>query len=83
VIESVFLALVGGAIGCLLAMPMNGFSTGTGQTQSFSEIAFAFRITPQIVTSGMVLAALLGLIGGLLPAVRASRLPITTALREA
>ena len=83
VIESVFLALVGGAIGCLLAMPMNGFSTGTGQTQSFSEIAFAFRITPQIVMSGMALAALLGLIGGLLPALRASRLPITTALREA
>jgi putative ABC transport system permease protein len=83
VIESVCLALVGGAIGCLLAMPMNGFSTGTGQTQSFSEIAFAFRITPQIVTSGMTLAALLGLIGGLLPALRASRLPITTALREA
>jgi len=83
VIESVFLALVGGAIGCLLAMPMNGFSTGTGQTQSFSEIAFAFRITPQIVVSGMLLAALLGLIGGLLPALRASRLPITTALREA
>jgi ABC-type lipoprotein release transport system permease subunit len=83
VIESVFLALIGGAIGCLLAMPMNGFSTGTGQTQSFSEIAFAFRITPQIVTSGMLLAALLGLIGGLLPALRASRLPITTALREA
>ncbi|HJS59119.1 MAG TPA: FtsX-like permease family protein [Vicinamibacteria bacterium] len=83
VLESVFLALVGGAIGCLLAMPMNGFSTGTGQTQSFSEIAFAFRITPQIVMSGMLLAALLGLIGGLLPALRASRLPITAALREA
>ena len=83
VIESVCLALVGGAIGCALAFPMNGFSTGTGQTQSFSEIAFAFRITPEIVTTGMVLAALLGLVGGLLPALRASRLPITTALREA
>ena len=45
-IESVILALIGGAIGCLLAFPMNGFSTGTGQTQSFSEIAFNFRITP-------------------------------------
>ncbi len=83
VLESVFLALVGGAVGCVLALPMNGFSTGTGQTQSFSEIAFAFRITPQIVISGMILAALLGLVGGLLPALRASRLPITTALREA
>ena len=44
-----------GAIGCLLAFPMNGFSTGTGQTQSFSEIAFAFRITPGIVVVGIVL----------------------------
>jgi putative ABC transport system permease protein len=83
VLESVFLALIGGAIGCLLAFPMNGFSTGTGQTQSFSEIAFAFRVTPGILASGMALAAILGLIGGLLPASRASRLPITTALREA
>jgi ABC-type antimicrobial peptide transport system permease subunit len=83
VVESVFLALVGGAVGCLLAFPMNGFSTGTGQTQSFSEIAFAFRITPQIVTFGIVFAAVMGLVGGLLPAFRAARLPITTALREA
>ena len=56
-IESVILAVVGGAIGCLLAFPMNGFSTGTGQTQSFSEIAFAFRITPEIVATGMIFAA--------------------------
>jgi ABC-type lipoprotein release transport system permease subunit len=83
VIESVFLALIGGAIGCALAFPMHGFSTGTGQTQSFSEIAFAFRITPQIVVTGMLLAAALGFVGGLLPALRASRLPITMALREA
>jgi putative ABC transport system permease protein len=83
VVESVFLAIVGGAIGCLLAFPMNGFSTGTGQTQSFSEIAFAFRITPEIVASGMTFAALMGLVGGFLPALRAARLPITSSLREA
>jgi putative ABC transport system permease protein len=83
VMESVFLALVGGAVGCLLAFPMNGFSTGTGQTQSFSEIAFAFRITPGIVMAGMGFALAMGVIGGLLPAVRAARLPITSALREA
>ena len=50
---------------------MNGFSTGTGQTQSFSEIAFAFRITPGIAMSGLGFAALMGLVGGLLPALRA------------
>jgi putative ABC transport system permease protein len=83
VLESVFLALVAGVIGCLLAFPMNGFSTGTGQTQSFSEIAFAFRITPGIVAFGMVFALIMGLLGGLLPAWRGARLPITTALREA
>jgi putative ABC transport system permease protein len=82
-IESVILAVVGGAVGCLLAFPMNGFSTGTGQTQSFSEIAFAFRITPGIVAVGMAFAVLMGLLGGLLPALRGSRMPITSALRQA
>jgi putative ABC transport system permease protein len=82
-IESVILAVIGGAIGCLLAFPMNGFSTGTGQTQSFSEIAFAFRITPAIILTGMAFAVVMGILGGLLPAVRGARLPITSALREA
>jgi putative ABC transport system permease protein len=82
VLESMLLALAGGIIGCLLAFPMNGFSTGTGQTQSFSEIAFAFRITPLIVGQGLVFALLMGAIGGLVPAFRASRLPISRALRE-
>jgi putative ABC transport system permease protein len=82
-LESVILALIGGAIGVLLAFPMNGFSTGTGQTQSFSEIAFAFRITPEIVLIGMGFAVVMGVLGGLLPALRGSRLPITQALREA
>jgi putative ABC transport system permease protein len=82
-IESVILAVVGGVIGCLLAFPMNGFSTGTGQTQSFSEIAFAFRITPQILATSMLFAVLMGVLGGLLPALRGSRMPITSALRAA
>jgi putative ABC transport system permease protein len=62
---------------------MNGFSTGTGQTQSFSEVAFAFRITPEIVIWALAFAGIMGLVGGLLPALRAARLPITVALREA
>ncbi len=83
VLESVTLALVGGAVGCLVAFPMNGFSTGTGQTQSFSEIAFAFRVTPSLLGIALGFAVVMGLVGGLLPAFRAARLPITSALREA
>jgi putative ABC transport system permease protein len=82
-IESVILAVVGGGVGCLLAFPMNGFTTGTGQTQSFSEIAFAFQITPGIVLTGMAFAVVMGILGGLLPALRGARLPITSALRAA
>ena len=82
VVESVFLAAVAGAIGCLLAFPMNGFSSGTGQTDSFSEIAFNFRITPVIMGLSMAFAVFMGLVGGLLPAWRGSRLPITSALRQ-
>jgi len=82
-IESTVLALAGGALGCLLALPMNGFSTGTGQTQSFSEIAFTFRITPEILLVGLGFALVMGVLGGLLPAMRGARMPITTALREA
>ncbi len=82
-IESVILAFLGGLVGVLLAFPMNGFTTATGQTQSFSEIAFSFRITPEIVVAGLIFAVVMGIIGGLLPAFRGARLPITTALREA
>ncbi len=82
-IESVLLAFLGGVVGCLLAFPMNGFSTGTGQTQSFSEIGFSFRITTEIVITGLVFAVVMGVVGGLLPALRGARLPISAALREA
>ena len=82
-VESAGLALVGGLLGCLVALPINGYSTATGQTASFSEIAFAFRVTPGIVLTALAFALLMGIAGGLLPAVRAARLPVTTALREA
>ena len=83
VMESVLLAVIGGVLGCLLAFTMNGYTAGTGQTQSFSEMAFAFKITPHVLVFGMVFAVLMGLVGGLLPAFRASRMAITRALREA
>ena len=83
VTESVILALAGGALGCLLALPVNGLTTASGQTASFSEVAFAFQVTPAILGRGLVFATVMGVIGGLLPAFRAARLPITSALREA
>jgi putative ABC transport system permease protein len=83
IVESALLAAVGGILGCLLALPMNGFTTATGQTNSFSELAFAFRITPPIVLVGFAFAVLMGVIGGQLPAFRAAQMPITKALREA
>jgi putative ABC transport system permease protein len=82
-LESVCLALVGGAVGCLLAFPVNGLGTATGNTASFSEVAFAFRVTPPSLIAGMFFALGMGVIGGLLPSARAARLPIAAALREA
>ena len=77
------LALAGGTLGCLLAFTVHGYSTGTANLQSFSEVAYAFRITPRIVASGLTFALALGVVGGLLPALRAARLPIAGAVREA
>jgi putative ABC transport system permease protein len=82
VAESVVVALAGGAVGSLAALPFNGFTTGTINWSSFSYLAFSFRVTPTIIASGLVFSLLMGLIGGLPPAVRAARLPIIVALRE-
>jgi putative ABC transport system permease protein len=80
--ESVALALVGGVLGCLLALPVHGLSTGTTNFSSFSEVAFKFRITPVLLGLGVVFSALMGAVGGLLPAIRAARIPVARALRE-
>jgi ABC-type lipoprotein release transport system permease subunit len=81
VLESALLGLAGGALGCLAASSVHDYSTGTSNLQSFSEVAFAFRITPAIVASSLGFALLMGVLGGLLPAARAARLPIAAALR--
>jgi putative ABC transport system permease protein len=80
--EGAFLAAIGGALGCLMALPLHGVSTGTMSFNSFSETVFEFRITPWLATKGMIFALVMGVIGSLLPAIRASRLPVITALKS-
>jgi putative ABC transport system permease protein len=82
-IEALILSLVGGVIGGAAAyLAFDGFKTATMNWQSFSQVAFAFAVTPMLLTQGIISAAVMGLAGGLLPAVRAARLPIVAALRE-
>ncbi len=82
VLESTFLALVGGLVGCLIALPANGMTSSAGGA-NFAEIAFAFKISTYALSVGVIFAVLMGIVGGLLPAFRAARTPITTALRSA
>jgi putative ABC transport system permease protein len=81
--ESLVLALIGGAAGAALAyVGFNGYETSTMNFSSFSQIAFAFHVTPALLTQGLVWALMIGFLGGLFPAIRAARLPISSALRE-
>jgi putative ABC transport system permease protein len=81
-IESLLLSFLGGAIGCLLVLPLNNFTTGIGSFTTFSEFTFDFRITPGIMLMGIVFALVMGALGGLFPASSAARKEILTALRE-
>jgi putative ABC transport system permease protein len=81
--EAVVLSLIGGAIGGLLAYAaFDGYQTATMNWQSFSQVAFAFAVTPALLAQAMVYATIIGLLGGLLPAWKAARMPVVTALRE-
>lgn len=82
VLESVVIALIGGIIGCLIALPVNGITTGTTNFTTFSEITFNFRVTPELFIVGIIFALLMGLFGGFFPAWRASHESIVTALRS-
>jgi len=79
--ESALIALVGGIVGALLALPINGIVTSTTNWASFSEIAFSFRVTPGLLLAGICFALVMGLVGGFFPAWRAARLPVVQALR--
>jgi putative ABC transport system permease protein len=80
-LESVLLAAAGGALGCLVSLPLNGIATGTMSWTTFAEIAFEFRVTPALLVRGMGLALLMGVLGGLLPARVAAQKPVLDAVR--
>ena len=81
VLESIVLSLCGGILGCLLALPVHGISTGTANFNNFAEVVFQFRITPMLMVQGLAFALIMGTIGGLLPARLAASIPIVRALR--
>ena len=82
ILEALFVSLVGGLLGCLFVLPLNGLTTSTMNFQTFSHLAFAFRVTPLLLALGVAFALLMGVAGGVPPAVRAARLPVTAALRD-
>jgi putative ABC transport system permease protein len=81
-LESVLVALAGGIIGCLIALPLHGISTATANFSTFTEVIFNFRITPTILLQGLFFASVVGILGGGLPARRASRTNILQTMRE-
>jgi putative ABC transport system permease protein len=81
-IEALLIAFIGGVLGCLAVLPLNGLTTSTMNFQTFSNLAFAFKITPQLLVQGVIFALVMGVVGGLLPAIRAAAQPVATALRS-
>ena len=80
--EAVLLGLLGGLVGALLVLPLNGLQTGTTNFQTFTEVAFGFRITSTVLLTAIVFSLVLGVFGGTLPALRAARMTPTEALRR-
>jgi putative ABC transport system permease protein len=80
-VESLIIAFVGGLVGCVAVLPVNGLTTGTMNWQTFSHLAFAFRVTPDLLAFGMAFALLMGALGGLPPAIRAARANVAHTLR--
>ncbi|MDB6160909.1 MAG: rane protein [Gammaproteobacteria bacterium] len=81
-IEALLLALAGGLLGAMIAYVLfNNLSVST-LGQNFTQVVFNFKVTPELVTRGLIISIVIGMIGGLLPAIRAARLPVTTGLRE-
>ena len=81
-IEALLISFIGGALGCLAVLPLNGFTTGAMNWQTFSHLAFAFKVTPNLMMGGVIFALGMGIVGGSLPAIHAARQPVVLALRE-
>jgi len=81
-LEALLISFVGGVLGCIAVLKLNGVTTSTINFQTFSNLAFAFKITPELLVKGVIFALVMGVLGGFFPAVRAARLPVATALRE-
>ena len=80
-VESVWIALIGGVAGCIAVLPVNGITTGTINWQTFSHLSFAFRITPDLLLLGIGFALLMGVVGGVPPAIRAARANVAKTIR--
>jgi len=80
-IEALLISLFGGLLGCIAVLPLNGLTTGAMNWQTFSHLAFAFRVTPALLGLGVAFALMMGVFGGIFPAVRAARRPVAPALR--
>jgi putative ABC transport system permease protein len=80
--EALLISFVGGVLGCLAVLPLNGLTTSTMNFQTFSNLAFAFKITFDLLWMGVVFALIMGVLGGMPPAIRAASRPVATALRE-
>jgi putative ABC transport system permease protein len=81
-IEALLLAVAGGLLGAVLAYVLFNNLTVSTLGENFTQVVFNFKVTPQLVVQGLVISVIIGMIGGLLPAIRAARLPVTTGLRE-
>ena len=82
VIEALLISFIGGVIGCVAVLPLNGWTTATMNWQTFSNMAFAFKITGGLLVGGIIFALVMGVVGGLPPAIRAAARPVAVALRE-
>jgi putative ABC transport system permease protein len=80
--EALLISMIGGIIGCIVVIPLNGFTTNTMNFQTFSNLAFAFKITFDLLVMGVIFALVMGVLGGLWPAIRAAVQPVAVALRE-